>query len=176
MPTEPPVPPAAAGVEAVVHRYRTEVRWDGSTGLGYEGYDRTHRGNTDPPTAELRLSADPAFRGDASLLDPEQLLLLSASSCQLLSFLAVAARARLDVIAYRDEAEAVMPEGDRPVRITHITLRPHITLAPPADGRARMADAQVARLVRIAHDECFVARSLRSEMTIIEHIEWREPT
>jgi organic hydroperoxide reductase OsmC/OhrA len=170
MPDERPAAPPPA-----VHRYRTEVHWDGSTGVGYEAYDRTHDGRTDPPTTGLRLSSDPAFRGDAALLNPEQLLLLSASSCQLLSFLAVAARARLDVLAYDDVAEAEMPEDDPPVRITHITLRPHITLAVPGDGRARMRDEQVARLVRIAHQECFIANSLRSTMTIAEQIEWRDP-
>jgi len=43
-------------------------------------------------------------------------VVLAAGSCQLLSFLAVAARARLDVVAYEDDAEGVMPEGDHPVR------------------------------------------------------------
>ena len=66
------------------------------------------------------MSADPAFRGDATRMNPEQLLVMAAASCQLLSFLAVAARARLDVVAYEDEAEAAMPEGDRPVRIVSI--------------------------------------------------------
>ena len=66
-----------------------------------------------PPTAHLELSSDPAFGGRPERLNPEQLLLMAASSCQLLSFLAVAARARLDVIAYEDEAEAMMPDDDR---------------------------------------------------------------
>jgi len=58
-----------------------------------------------------------------------QLEVLAAASCQLLSFLAVAARARLDVVAYEDDAEGVMPEGDHPVRLTRIVLRPRIVLA-----------------------------------------------
>jgi len=155
-----------------VHRYQTSLHWDGSTGDGYDAYDRAHVGRADAAGAELHLSADPAFRGDARLLNPEQLLLLSASSCQLLSFLAVAARARLTVVSYRDEAEAEMPEADRPIRITRIVLRPHLQLAPPGDGRPRMRDEQVRRLLRIAHDECFIASSLRTEMTIVETIEW----
>jgi organic hydroperoxide reductase OsmC/OhrA len=108
----------------------------------------------------MTLSSDPAFRGDPTLLNPEQLVVLAASSCQLLSFLAVAARARLDVREYEDEAEAEMDEGDPPARITRITLRPRIVLAP---GPTR---ERVEHLVDVAHRECFIANSLRSEMTI----------
>src|SRR3712207_4244678 len=100
------------------HRYAGRVLWQGSTGLGYDGYGRAHEGSSPPAEAALALSSDPAFRGDPALLNPEQLLVLSASSCQLLSFLAVAARARIDVVAYEDEAEGVMPEDDKPVRVT----------------------------------------------------------
>lgn len=159
-----------------IHRYRTSLRWEGSTAAGYDAYDRTHRGSADPATTALTLSSDPAFRGDPGLLNPEQLLVLSASSCQLLSFLAVAARARLTVVGYQDEAEAEMPEDDRPMRVTRIVLRPRLVLEPPADGRPRMRDDQVRRLVRIAHQECFIASSLRSEITIEEQIEWVEPS
>jgi organic hydroperoxide reductase OsmC/OhrA len=152
----PSLPPATGQV----HRYRTRVTWSGSTGAGYETYDRRHTAVTVPPTAELALSADPSFRGDADRLDPEQLLVTAAASCQLLSFLAVAARARLDVVGYRDDAEAEMPADERPVRITRILLRPHVTLAAGAD------EAKVRRLIDVAHRECYIANSLRSEIVI----------
>src|SRR5205814_5470059 len=106
---------------ARVHRYTVSSRWRGSTGAGYDAYDRSHEVEAAPAGVTLALSSDPAFRGDATLLNPEQLLVMAASSCQLLSFLAVAARARIDVIEYRDDAEGEMPEDDPPVRITRIT-------------------------------------------------------
>lgn len=146
-----------------VHRYRAELTWSGSTGAGYEAYDRTHAVSCPPAVGDLTLSSDLAFRGDPALLDPEQLLLAAASSCQLLSFLAVAARARLDVVAYADQAEAVMPEDDRPVRITTITLRPRITVRGTGGDAG---GAKVARLVEVAHRECFIANSLRSEVVV----------
>jgi len=152
-----------------VHRYRADLTWSGSTGVGYEAYDRTHAVTCPPATTGLTLSSDPAFRGDPALLDPEQLLLAAASSCQLLAFLAVAARARLDVVAYEDQAEAAMPEDDPPVRITTITLRPRITLRGPG-GEA--IEAKVARLVEVAHRECFIANSLRSEVVVEPEIEF----
>jgi organic hydroperoxide reductase OsmC/OhrA len=106
------------------------------------------------------MSSDPAFRGDPARLNPEQLLLAAAASCQLLAFLAVAARARIDVLDYEDDAEADMPEDDPPVRITAIRLRPRITVA------AGTRTERVHKLVTLAHQECFIANSLRSEMNI----------
>jgi organic hydroperoxide reductase OsmC/OhrA len=136
------------------HRYRTVCTWSGTTAVGYDAYDRTHTVVAPPARHELTLASDPAFLGDPDLLNPEQLLLASASSCQLLAFLAVAARARISVLAYRDEAEAVMPPEPVPTRITEIRLRPEITVASGAD------EAKVHRLVEVAHHECFIANTL----------------
>jgi organic hydroperoxide reductase OsmC/OhrA len=115
----------------------------------------------------MTLSSDPAFRGDPTLLNPEQLLVLAAASCQLLSFLAVAARARLDVREYTDEAEGEMDMDDRLARITRITLRPRIVLASGPERE------RVEHLVEVAHRECFIANSLSSDMTIEPTIEFR---
>ncbi|MGH3931328.1 MAG: OsmC family protein [Pseudonocardiaceae bacterium] len=142
------------------HRYTAQCSWQGSTSGGYQSYSRTHRVTALPAAPDLELSADPAFLGDAEQLNPEQLLLIAASSCQLLSFLAVAARARIDVIAYHDDAEAVMPPDDRPVRITDIWLRPRITVRAPA------TEDRVRHLAAVAHRECFIANSLRSRILV----------
>jgi organic hydroperoxide reductase OsmC/OhrA len=150
---------------AHVHRYRCRLDWSGSTGAGYDAYDRAHRVSCPPAGTELPLSSDPAFGGDPDLLNPEQLLLAAASSCQMLSFLAYAARARIDVVSYVDEAEGVMPEDDKPMRITEIVLRPRIVIAGDAD------DERVRRLVERAHGACFIANSLRSDVTIEPQIE-----
>ena len=141
------------------HRYVTTVEWEGSTAVGYDNYERGHLARV-APVATLDLSGDPAFRGDAERLNPEQLLVLAASSCQLLSFLAVAARARIDVIAYHDDSEGEMPEDDRPVRITRITLRPRITVS------SDVTDDRVLHLVEVAHRECYIANSVSSEIVI----------
>lgn len=145
---------------AHIHRYTSRLAWEGSTGEGYDAYDRTHRVTTPPATGELTLSSDPAFAGDAALANPEQLLLAAASSCQLLSFLAYAARARVDVLAYEDEAEAVMPEDDKPVRITRIVLRPRIVVAEGTDT------GRVLHLVERGHQACFIANTLNAELTV----------
>jgi organic hydroperoxide reductase OsmC/OhrA len=146
---------------AATHRYSVHCSWSGSTGAGYEVYDRAHEGSTPAttPTA-LTLSADPAFRGDPTRLNPEQLVVLAAASCQLLSFLAVAARARVDVVGYDDDATGEMPEDDPPVRLTRIVLRPHITVS----GAVR--EDCVRHLVEVAHRECYIANSLRTDIVV----------
>ena len=157
--------------EHEVHTYRSELRWAGSTGVGYEGYRRAHDVAVPPAAADLHLSGDPAFGGDPSLLNPEQLLVVAASSCQLLSFLAVAARARLDVEDYTDEAVGVMPTGDRVLWITRIDLHPRITLADT--DRERPDAARLEHLVEVAHRECYIANSLRTEVLVHPLFAWR---
>jgi organic hydroperoxide reductase OsmC/OhrA len=147
------------GPEAA-HRYRATVEWAGSTGGGYDAYDRGHRGATPPADADHALGSDPAFLGDPRTTNPEQLVVLAASSCQLLSFLAVAARARVDVVAYRDDAEGAMPTDVRPVRIATIVLRPHITV------RGEIDEARLRHLCAVAHEHCYVANSLRTEVVV----------
>lgn len=141
------------------HRYHALCRWKGSTGVGYDHYVRAHEISAAPAEANLKLSGDPAFRGDARLINPEQLLVMAASSCQLLSFLAVAARKRLDVIEYEDHAEGFMPEDDKPVRITRIVLKPRIV------AKSGTKEA-VLKAVEIGHHECYIANSLKTDIQV----------
>jgi len=119
-----------------------------------------------PAEQELRMTTGES-KGDPGALNPEQLLLMAASSCQMLWFLHLAAKARIDVVAYEDEAEALMPEDEEPVRITEITLRPRITV----DGDA--SEERVEKLIEQAHGYCFIANSLNSAMRIEPTVERR---
>lgn len=141
------------------HCYATSLTWAGSTGAGYDAYDRSHQLDIDDK-ASVALTADSPFSGNGRDPNPEELLLAAASSCQLLSFLAVAARARIDVVGYSDDATAVMPEGSSPMWISEIDLHPVIDVAPGT----RLE--RLPRLVEVAHRECFIAASLRTRMTI----------
>jgi organic hydroperoxide reductase OsmC/OhrA len=148
------------------HGYRARCSWKGSTAEGYEHYGREHVASGPPAADSLVLSADRAFRGRPEHLNPEQLVVLAASSCQLLSFLATAARARIDVLAYHDDAEGMMSSDDHPVCLTRIVLRPRILVAPgPTLDRVR-------HLVDVAHRECYVANSLRTQIDVQAQIEF----
>jgi organic hydroperoxide reductase OsmC/OhrA len=92
---------------------------------------------------------------------------MAASSCQMLWFLHLAAKARIDVVAYDDDAVAVMPEDEEPVRITEVALRPRIAVTgDPSEER-------IYRLVETAHGYCFIANSLNCAMTVEPYVERR---
>ena len=142
-----------------MHRYEARTRWTGSTAVGWEEYDRAHTAQAPPAEPELTLTTGQS-KGDPRQLNPEQLVVTAASSCQLLWFLHLAAKARIDVTEYEDRAEAEMPED----RLTRIVLRPRIVVAPgPSEERVR-------RLCELAHDECYIAKSLRTEVVLVPEV------
>ena len=148
-------------------RYETRLDWTGSTGLGWDHYDRTHTVTASPADQEIRLTTGES-KGDPAILNPEQLLVMAASSCQMLMFLHLAAKARIDVVEYTDDATALMPEDAEPVRITEIALRPRIVVRGDASAE------RIERLCQTAHEHCFIANTLRSEMTLEPVIERAE--
>lgn len=139
------------------HHYETRLNWSGSTGAGYRSYGRGHE--VAIAGKMLAVSADPAFLGDPRLPNPEQLLLAAASSCQLLSFLALAALAKIDVVKYEDDARAVMPETGTKTQITEINLHVNV-IVRQADER------EVLRLIETAHEQCYIANTLNAQVVI----------
>jgi len=150
-----------------VRRYEARLSWTGSTGAGWEAYDRGHAAVAPPAEPELGLTTGEE-QGDQRLLNPEQLVVIAASSCQMLWFLHLAAKARIDVVRYEDDADAEMPQYEEPVRLTRITLRPRIEVAGDAPAE------RVLRLAEKAHGLCYVANSLRSEILVEPSVERRE--
>src|SRR5918992_2933212 len=154
--------------ESHVHLYHATCHWTGDTAVGYGSFDRTHTSSAPPAPTELVLSADPAFLGNPEKLNPEQLVVVAASSCQLLSFLAIAARARVQVLEYDDRAEAEMPEDDKPMRLTKITLRPRIVVGPG------VKEERILKFTKMAHKQCYIANSLSTEVVVEPTVEIRE--
>jgi organic hydroperoxide reductase OsmC/OhrA len=146
--------PAMTRSTAVTHPYVTRLRWSGSTGDGVRSYSRDHVAVAAPATPVVALSADPAFRGDPDRLNPEQLVVMAASSCQMLSFLGAAARAGVDVLAYEDEATSHLDLAAAPARLGPIHLAVTATVATGTD------EATVRDLAEQAHHACYVASSL----------------
>jgi organic hydroperoxide reductase OsmC/OhrA len=153
----------------LTHMYETRLSWEGSTAGGYRVYPRDHAGGTVPPTQDLALSAAPAFRGSRELLNPEQLLVMAASSCQLLSFLAVAARQGVTVLGYTDDAQGWMDMTDKPERVGRIRLAPVIEVVAGVDPD------EVVRMSEQAHEECFIANSLTSTIELAVTVVTKQP-
>jgi len=146
------------------HLYRAHTHWTGDTGLGWDHYERAHDATAPPAEQRVTVTTGEA-KGDPAQLNPEQLLLMSASSCQLLWFLHVASKARVEVIEYEDHAEAEMPEDDLPMRLTRIVLKPRIVVRPgPTEER-------VKHLCELAHHECYIANTLATEVEVEPTVE-----
>ncbi len=140
------------------HHYEVTVTWTGNNGTGtadYRAYERSF-GVTAEGKPMIGGSSDPAFRGDASRWNPEEMLVASLSSCHQLWYLHLCADAGLVVTAYRDHAsgtmrtEAAVGMGS----FTEVVLRPEVTFAGVVDeGLAR-------ELHEEAHKRCFIANSV----------------
>ena len=140
-----------------LHKYETTVRWTGNLGAGttgYKDYARNHEiGAPGKPT--IPGSSDPAFRGDASRYNPEDLLVASLSTCHMLWYLHLCAVNKVVVLGYEDHASGTMEEAaDGGGRFVEVTLRPQTTITRESD----LETAQ--RLHHDAHEKCFVANSV----------------
>lgn len=128
-------------------------------------YSRAHEWRFDGG-ATVRASASPdvvpAPMSDPAGIDPEEALIAAVSSCHMLWFLALAQQAGLDVLSYRDTAKGTMGRiGPGRMALTHIALRPDIAFA----GRRPEAE-ELERLHHEAHEKCFIANSLKTEVTV----------
>ena len=98
----------------------------------------------------------------ADAVDPEGMLVAALSNCHMLTFLHKAREAGFVVTAYRDRAEGVMrktPEGR--IAVTRVALRPEITF----DGR-QPTGQELDALHHAAHEECFIANSVKTEVVV----------
>ena len=145
------------------HNYAARTEWTGNLGQGtasYRAYSRDHAisaaGKPDLPG-----SSDPAFRGDASRWNPEDLLVASLSSCHMLWYLHLCAQAGIILLAYHDDAQGTMVEdAGGGGRFAQVILRPVATLA--VGGDAALATA----LHEEAHRLCFIANSVNFPVSI----------
>lgn len=139
------------------HHYSLQVCWTGNRGSGTSGYREYSRDHTvsGPGKPDLHGSSDPAFRGDSSRYNPEELLLASLSACHMLWYLHLCAEAGITVTSYEDHPTGTMTESaDGGGYFTEVTLRPQTAFS--GDWSAEQASA----LHRKAHERCFIARSV----------------
>jgi organic hydroperoxide reductase OsmC/OhrA len=128
----------------------------------YDSYNREHTWTFDGGIT-VSASASPAYKGAPNCVDPEEALVAAVSSCQMLTFLAIAAKKRFVVDGYTDEAVGVLEQGsDGRLAVTKIILRPRIVFS----GEKRPNEQELEQLNHAAHVACFIANSIKSEVTI----------
>lgn len=138
------------------HEYHVDLEWTGNTGKGtesYTSYEREYRVRLEGKP-DLIGSADQAFRGDRSKYNPEELFLISLSSCHMLWYLHLCSANRITVVDYKDAAEGIMVEDPSGAgRFTRAVLRPSVMIQ----------EKEKTELARKLHNQanqmCFIANS-----------------
>lgn len=109
----------------------------------------------------LNISAAKSFKGDATLLNPEDLLLSALTSCHMMSYLYVCQQYNIEVLAYEDKSEALLVlNADGSGRITKVILNPVVHI------RDESQKALALQLHTPANKLCFIANSCNFE---VEH-------
>ena len=144
------------------HCYRAHLIWEGNRGhgtSGYQSYERTFRAVAAGKPSVVG-SADPLFRGDGHLLNPEDLFLMAIAACHMLTYLALCARRGIVVVAYEDNPSGTMRVEGIGGQFTQIVLAPVVRLA----NGDHLAPA--IALHDDAHRECFLANSCRTPIQV----------
>ena len=149
-----------------LHRYEARIAWtrDGAR-FTDNRYSREHEWTFDGGV-QVRASASPAVvplpYSVADAVDPEEALVASASSCHMLWFLSLAAKRAFVVDSYVDDAFGVLErDAGGKLFFARITLRPKARFSGTAP-----TPEQLESLHHAAHAECFIARSLKSEIVV----------
>ena len=150
------------------HKYEAKVTWARQPDAKFTDnrYSRAHewsfdggitvRASSSPSVVPLPLSA-------ADAVDPEEALVASASSCHMLYFLFFAAKKGFVIDRYEDQAFGVLEKNDAgKMFMKTITLRPQVTFA----GDKTPSADELSALHHSAHEECFIATSLKSDIII----------
>jgi organic hydroperoxide reductase OsmC/OhrA len=139
------------------------LNWSrGDTPFTYESYPRNHS-IIFKNGAPVIFSAAPAYKGDPGRGDPEDMLVAALSSCHMLSFLAIAAKKKIIVDSYQDDAVGFLEndssrEGGGKLWMTRVILRPLVKAGAEA--------AILAEIHHLAHQACFIANSVKTEVSV----------
>jgi organic hydroperoxide reductase OsmC/OhrA len=150
-----------------MHKYEATVAWQrGEQEFTDNRYSRAHEwrfdGGARVPASSSPLSV-PAPMSDPAGVDPEEALVAATSSCHMLWFLSIAAKRGFNIESYVDQASAIMEKrSDDKIAITRITLRPKILFSAERQPDAAELDA----MHHEAHEQCFIANSLKSEVVV----------
>lgn len=113
--------------------------------------------------ASSAVSAVPLPYSKAENVDPEEALVAAISSCHMLTFLYLAAKAGLVVDSYADRAVGTMGRNAKGrTGVVSTRLSPEIVFC----GARAPTEADVQRLHHAAHEECFIANSVTTEIAV----------
>ena len=129
-------------------------------------YSRAHQWSFDGGHVAPASSSPSVVRvplSDPAGVDPEEALVASLSSCHMLFFLDFARQRGFVVDSYIDAAEGVMEKGsDGRIQMTRVTLKPRVIFS----GDKRPNEADVDAIHHKAHEACYIANTVKSEIVV----------
>ncbi len=142
--------------------HQANLTWKrGESGFAYKEYTRNHRWDFPSNNQFLNASAAPKYLGCEDCVDPEEAYVASLASCHMLTFLAVASMSGFVVDSYQDQAVGrLSPNENKKMIITKISLNPVIKFS----GDKIPDSDQLEQLHKKAHQECFLANSVKTEI------------
>lgn len=148
--------------------HQARVSWTFDGGDFRKGrYSRAHRWDFDGGFAMPASPSPhvvPAPWSDAAAVDPEEAFVAAIASCHMLTFLFLAARAGYHALSYVDEAIGTMVKNEHGrYWVNEVVLRPHIEWG---GERGTPSAADLAQLHHAAHEECFIANSVRTAIRV----------
>jgi len=143
--------------------HKAHIAWQRtSDDFTYDAYTRDHTWTFEGGEV-VKASAAPSYLGSENRVDPEEALVAALSSCHMLTFLAIAAKKRLTVDCYIDQAVGFMGKNEAgKLVITRTILRPDIKFS----GEKIPTPEQIDKMHHLAHQECFIANSVITEISI----------
>jgi organic hydroperoxide reductase OsmC/OhrA len=152
----------------MAHEYKATVSWKRASGEVFTDskFSRAHQWSFDggiavPASASPQVVRAPYSRTDA--VDPEEALVAALSSCHMLTFLYLAAKQGYVVDTYADDAVGVMTKNERgKLFVSRVALRPRIGFS----GSKQPSAADLAELHHHAHEECYIANSVLTEVVV----------
>ena len=150
-------------MQAHYSEHNVKLHWKKETeSFAYNDYNREHDFIFSEKTV-VRASSAPQFLGNPDCADPEQAYVAAISSCHLLFFIAYCSKKRITVLDYQDNAMGILePNSEGKLWISKVVLRPNIQFA-----KGQQPDqTELAKLHTMAHNNCFLANSIKSEVII----------
>ncbi len=143
--------------------HKVTITWKKVTEeFSYKTYDRTHQWHFEGGTV-VEASSAAEYLGKKELVNPEEALVASISSCHMLTFLAIASRKRWVVESYTDEAVAILEKNEKGrLAVTKTYLHPEVIFS----GENKPGKEEIKWLHHAAHDECFIANSVLTEIIV----------
>jgi len=148
--------------------YQATIRWKRATSESFldSRYSRAHTWEFDGGVvvpASSAVSSVPLPYSKPENVDPEEAFVAAISSCHLLTFLYLAGKAKFIVDSYSDLAVGYMTKNaNGRLAMTSVRLTPNITFS----GNLLPTDADFKRLHHDAHEECYIANSVLTEIIV----------